>query len=201
MRSRDSVGAVTAAARELTPAATLADLDALPPNMKGELIDGVLYAMTRPRGRHQSVAGRIHADYEPSYDRGRGGPGGWWILPEPGIELPGAPEISPDVAGWLRERLPELPTDTSIRVVPDWVCEVLSPTTRRHNKLVKAPYYARVGVAWMWLVDIEAMVLTVLRLHEGQWLEVGVYSDETAVRIAPFDAVEVDARSWWPAAP
>jgi Uma2 family endonuclease len=192
---------VTAAARQHPPTATFADLAALPPNMKGELIDGVLYAMTRPRGRHQSVAGSIEADFQPPFQRGRGGPGGWWILPEPGIELPSAPEISPDIAGWRRERLPELPEDTSIRVVPDWVCEVLSPTTRRHNKLVKAPYYARVGVAWMWLVDIEARVLTVHRLYEGHWLEVAVYGDETTARIEPFADVEVDARSWWPVAP
>lgn len=192
---------MTAAARNLVVPATLADLEALPPTMKGELIDGVLYAMTRPRGRHQSVAGAIQSDYQPPFQRGRGGPGGWWILPEPGIELPGAPEISPDVAGWRRERLPALPVDTSIRTVPDWVCEVLSPTTRRYNKLVKARYYARVGVTWMWLVDLDAMVLSVHQLLKEHWLEVGVYSEETAARIAPFDDVEVDVRSWWPDAP
>jgi Uma2 family endonuclease len=192
---------MTAAARNLVQPATMADLEALPPSMKGELIDGVLYAMTRPRGRHQSVAGRVHSDYEPAYERGRGGPGGWWILSEPGIELPGAPEISPDVAGWRRERLPALPPDAPIRVVPDWVCEVLSPSTRRYNMLVKSPYYARVGVAWMWLVDNEAMVVTAHKLHEGQWLEVGVYSEETDARIAPFADVAVDVASWWPVAP
>lgn len=180
--------------------ATLADLEALPDGTKGELIDGVLYAMTRPRGPHQSVAGRIHADFEPGFDRGRGGPGGWWILPEPGLSLPGAQEISPDVAGWRRSRLPTLPVDQAIDVVPDWVCEVLSPTTRRHNRLVKAPYYARVGVAWMWLVDLEAQVLTVHQLHAGQWLEVGVYSDETEARIEPFAELAVDVHGWWPEA-
>ncbi len=189
----------SAAATHVQPA-TLADLEALPDGTKGELIDGVLYAMTRPRGPHQSVAGRIHADFEPAFDRGRGGPGGWWILPEPGISLPGAPEISPDVAGWRRSRLPTLPADSAINVVPDWVCEVLSPTTRRYNKLVKAPYYARVGVAWMWLVDLDAQVLTVHQLHGGQWLEVGVYSDETDARIPPFVESAVDVHGWWPEA-
>jgi Uma2 family endonuclease len=86
-------------------------------------------------------------------------------------------------------------------VVPDWVCEVLSPSTRRYNMLVKSPYYARVGVAWMWLVDNEAMVVTAHKLHEGQWLEVGVYSEETDARIAPFADVAVDVASWWPVAP
>lgn len=192
---------MTSGGPELPRQPTLADLEALPPHIKGELIEGVIYAMTRPRGPHQSVAGSIHADYEPGYDRGRGGPGGWWILPEPGIELPTAPEISPDVAGWQSSRLPELSANASIKVVPDWVCEVLSPSTRRYNTLVKVPYYARVGVTWMWLVDIESMVLTVHQLRDGFWLEVGVYADETSTRIAPFADVEVDVRSWWPAAP
>jgi Uma2 family endonuclease len=60
---------------------------------------------------------------------------------------------SADVAGWRRERLPELPTDEPIRLVPDWVCEIASPTTRRHNLLVKRPYYAKIGVGYHWHVE------------------------------------------------
>src|SRR5438105_1001262 len=117
-------------AKTRTPAR--ADLDALPENRVGEIIDGVMYTMTRPRARHSNVEGAVAEELRPPFQRGRGGPGGWWILPEPGIELPTAPEISPDVAGWRRERLPELP-EAPITVVPDWVCEILSPTTRRHD--------------------------------------------------------------------
>lgn len=84
---------------------TLADLEALPSGVKGEIIDGVLYTMTRPRGRHQHTGLLIGAALLGPFHRGAGGPGGWWILPEPGIELPNAPEISPDIAGWRRERL------------------------------------------------------------------------------------------------
>src|SRR5688500_1569397 len=121
---------------------TLEDIDALPPGVKGEIIEGVLYTMTRPRGPHQNAAAGITGDVRDPFQRERGGPGGWWILPEHGIELPNTPEIAPDVAGWRKERLPELPADTAITVVPDWICEILSPTTRRHNLLVKKPYYA-----------------------------------------------------------
>lgn len=89
---------------------------------QGEIIDGVLYTMTRPRGPHQSTAPIIGTDLLGPFQRGRGGPGGWWILPELGIELASTPEIAPDLAGWRRERLPILPEDSSITVVPDWVC-------------------------------------------------------------------------------
>jgi Uma2 family endonuclease len=178
-------------------APTLADLDALPPGVVGEIIEGVLYTMTKPRARHQFTGAGITSDVRGPFDRGRGGPGGWWILAEPGIELPNTPEISPDVAGWRRERMPALPGDEPIRIVPDWVCEILSPTTRRHDLLVKRPYYAKVGVPFLWLVDIEARELTAYRLDSSSWRMIGTYSDETEVRIAPFDAVPLNVADWW----
>ena len=182
-------------------APTLADLDALPPGVVGEIIEGVLYTMTKPRARHQRTGLEIGSGLLGPFDHGRGGPGGWWIITEPGIELPNTPEISPDVAGWRRERMPEMPIDEPIRVVPDWVCEILSPTTRRHDLLRKLPYYARVAVPFLWLVDIEARVLTAHRLDGSDWRIIGTYSDETEVRIPPFDAVPLNVTDWWPPAP
>jgi Uma2 family endonuclease len=178
-------------------APTLADLDALPADIKGEIIEGVLYTMTRPRGRHQRTGLAIGGDLRDPFDRGRGGPGGWWIIPEPGIELPNTPEIAPVLAGWRRERLPIVPDDAPFRVVPDWVCEILSPTTRRHDLLVKKRYYAKVGVAHHWLIDLPARTLTAYRLESGRWLELGVYGDEHEARIEPFGEVALDVASWW----
>jgi Uma2 family endonuclease len=176
---------------------TIADLEALPANIKGEIIEGVLYTMTRPRGPHQRTTTIIGGNIGGPFDHGKGGPGGWWILVEPGIELPNTPEIAPDVAGWRRERLPELKHDEPIRVVPDWVCELLSPSTRRHDVLVKKPYYAKVGVGHHWLVDVEARTLTAYRLQSGLWVEVGVFGDETEARVEPFADVPLDVSSWW----
>jgi Uma2 family endonuclease len=176
---------------------TLADLEALPSNLKGEIIEGVLYTMTRPRGPHQTAILAIGGDLRGPFHRGRGGPGGWWIVPEPGIELPNTPEIAPDIAGWRRERLPVLPVDEAISVVPDWVCEILSPSTARHNVLIKKPYYAKIGVAHHWLVDLSNRTLTAYRLESGRWLELGVYGDEHEVRIEPFAETAFDVASWW----
>jgi Uma2 family endonuclease len=176
--------------------ATRADLDDLPDNVDAEIIEGRLYVMTRPRARHVRIAGLIHSDLMSPYDRGVNGPGGWWILPEPGIELPEAAEVGPDVAGWRRERLPELPDDP-IGVVPDWVCEVLSPSTRRHDLGVKRPFYAKVGVQWMWIIDREAQLLTVSRLHDGHWSELSTFAGDVRVRAEPFEAVELDLAEWW----
>jgi Uma2 family endonuclease len=180
---------------------TLADLDALPPGIVGEIIDGVLYTMTKPRARHQRTTRLIGGAIGAPFDDGRDGPDGWWIITEPGIELPNTPEISPDVAGWRRTRMPELPVDEPIRIVPDWVCEILSKSTRRHDLLIKMPYYARVGVAYAWVVDLEARVLTAQRLESGRWVTIGTFSDETEARIEPFDVVPLDVRGWWPPTP
>jgi Uma2 family endonuclease len=177
--------------------ATLEDLERLPPTVKGEIIEGVLYTQARPRPRHQNIATVMADDVCGPYQRGRGGPGDWWILVEPGIELPGSPEFSPDLAGWRRSVLSELPDDEPIRVVPTWVCEILSRSTRGYDTLTKKPYYAKIGVEWAWYVDPEARTLTVSKLHEGRWLEVAVHGEDELVRAEPFAAVEVRVGDWW----
>ena len=177
--------------------ATLADLEALPSHLKGELIGGVLYAMTRPRPAHQLVATTIAGELWAPWQRGRGGPGSWWIVAEPGVSLPGAEEISPDLAGWQRARMPTLPREGPFTVVPDWVCEILSPTTRRHDLLIEQPFYARAGVAWCWLVDLEARVVTALRNADCVWVVEGSFGDEREARIPPFGSVPQDLSAWW----
>lgn len=178
--------------------ATRADLEALPESVTGEIIDGVLYSFPRPRARHAYIESEIVTSVRGPYDKGRGGPGGWWIIAEPGIELPRAPEVAPDVAGWRRERMPELPPEgATFTMVPDWVCEVLSPSTRRFDLLVKRPFYAQVGVRWLWYVDLEARTLQVSRIHEGRWLEVAIHGGDATVTVEPFDVVELELGGWW----
>jgi len=183
-------------ARKLAPA-TMADLEALPANIKGEIIDGELYTQPRPRAPHQNVISCIGHELFDPYRRSRGGPGGWWILPEPGIELPDAPEISPDVAGWRRERMPELPHNEPIRIVPDWACEIYTKRTRAYVQNIKKPFYARVGVEWLWYIDLDTQTFTVSRLHNGKWLELGVHVGDQCVRAEPFDVVELNLAEWW----
>jgi Uma2 family endonuclease len=183
--------------RKLGRPATYADLEALPEGVKGEIIDGELYVQPRPRAPHARVEVAISSALYGPYDLGRGGPGGWWILPEPGIELPRSPEFSPDVAGWRRERLPRLPRDRAIQVAPDWICEVLSPTTRAYDHLKKRPFYAQVGVGWLWYVDADVRTVAVSRLVDGAWLEVAVHGEEEKVRLEPFAEVELDLALWW----
>jgi len=177
--------------------ATRADLEALPESVVGEIIDGVLYTSPRPRPMHANIEGAVLVDLRGPFQRGAGGPGGWWILVEPSIELPGSLEVVPDLGGWRRSRLPSLPEADPIRLVPDWVCEILSPGTRRHDQLIKKPFYARVGVPFLWAVDLDAHTLTAYRLAGGQWLEIGVFGETDPVRVDPFSDVELSMADWW----
>ncbi|HYO70750.1 MAG TPA: Uma2 family endonuclease, partial [Archangium sp.] len=143
--------------------ATYADLEALPANMVGELIAGELYASPRPATPHVVAASRLGGELIGPFDRGRGGPGGWLLLDEPELHF-GEDVLVPDLCGWRRERMPRPPRTAAITLAPDWVCEVLSPSTRALDRAVKLPVFAREGVRNVWLVDAEARTLEVLRL-------------------------------------
>ena len=181
--------------------ATRADLDALPATWRGEIIRGVLYAFPRPRATHASTEGNVVFDLGNPFHRGRGGPGGWWILPEPGIRLPEADEFSPDVGGWRRDRLPVLPSEGPIEVTPDWLCEILSPSTRSYDLIVKRRFYAAIGVQHIWYVDLEALTLTASKLAGDRWLELGVYGPDDVIRVEPFDAIELKLADWFEGIP
>jgi Uma2 family endonuclease len=179
--------------------ATFEDLLALPDNVKGEILDGVLYTQPRPRFRHMYATAFMDRRIGNRYGEDPGDPGGWWILPEPGIEVPGSPEFSPDLAGWRRERMPDPPEENqSITVVPDWICEILSPSTRAYDQRTKKPFYAKHQVQYLWIVDPESHLLMASRLENGRWVELGTWGDDDRVRVEPFEAVELNLAELWP---
>jgi Uma2 family endonuclease len=175
-----------------------AELDALPEHLKGEIVEGELFVQPRPRFRHARASAFLSHFVGGAYDFDEDGPGGWWIVGEPGIELPDAPEIAPDIAGWRRERMPKPPPPSEpIRLAPDWVCEVLSPSNRRWDVLKKFPFYARVSVPWLWVVDPSARTLEIRALRDGQWTQVSAHGDEDRVRLPPFEGVEIPLARMW----
>ena len=171
---------------------------ALPENLVGEIINGELYTQPRPAGPHASASSVLGMDIGSAYHRGRGGPGGWWIIDEPEIHFVRDREVLvPDIAGWRRERMPALPKDHRFEVVPDWVCEVLSPGTQRKDRVAKMKVYARYGVAFLWLVDPLERILETYALENGQWTVTGLYQDQDDVSAAPFEAVTLALNDLW----
>jgi Uma2 family endonuclease len=80
---------------------------------------------------------------------------------------------------------------------PDWVCEVLSPSTAAFDRTRKLDVYGRVGVAHVWLVDPIARTLEVLRRERAHGVLAATYVDRDKARIEPFDAIELDLAFWW----
>lgn len=195
---------MSSAARSRPPRATYADLEAAPANKVAELIRGTLHVMPRPAFRHARASSRLGAELDGPFDRGRSGPGGWILLDEPELHFPDptAPgEIDvlvPDLAGWRRERMPKVPDVAYSTIAPDWICEVLSPSTEDVDRDEKMPIYARAGVRHAWLVDPIAQTLEVYTLGaSGQWSEPVSFRGEEVVRAVPFDAVELDLTALW----
>jgi Uma2 family endonuclease len=177
--------------------ATYEDVLRAPEHMVAEVIDGELFLHPRPAKPHAAAASALGEELGPPFKRGRGGPGGWIILWEPELHL-AADILVPDLAGWRRERMPELTTDEPFFTLsPDWVCEVISPGTGKVDRARKLPIYAREGVSHAWLVDPLQRTLEVLRLEAGRWLIVGTFVDEEKVRGEPFEAFELDLSILW----
>jgi len=172
------------------------DLFSLPANLVGEIICGELYTQSRPAPRHAMTSSAIGIEIGSPFQRGSGGPGGWWILDEPELHL-GPDILVPDLAGWRRERMPSLPDTAWFELAPDWVCEVLSPSTARTDRMLKMPCYAENGVAYCWLVDPTARTLEAFKLSNGQWLLLGSFVDEAEVAAEPFDAVAFPLSALW----
>jgi Uma2 family endonuclease len=176
--------------------ARYADLDALPEGSKAHLVDGAIFVPPRPSMPHQEAESALGEELRPPFHRGRGGPGGWVILIEPEIRLD-ASSISPDLGGWPRERMPEPPRAAHATIAPDWVCEILSPSTAAFDRGKKLDTYASWGVSHAWLVDPDAFTLEAYRLEDGRWVRIGAWSDRARVRVEPFDAIELTLDALW----
>ena len=175
--------------------ATYEDLLALPENMVGEIINGVLYSQPRPSPPHVVTAHRLSGKLEPPFGVGDGGPGNWIFAAEPELHLDDE-ILVPDIAGWRRDRFVK-PEGAFFEQVPDWVCELLSPSTARHDRINKMSLYADFDVQYAWLIDPVAKTLEAYRNENGQWLQIATLGEEGEVSFEPFEAASFPLESLW----
>jgi hypothetical protein len=178
--------------------ATYEDIEALPVGWVGEILEDELVASPRPAVGHAHVTYVLSVMLGAPFALGNGGPGGWWLLSEPELHL-GRDILVPDLAGWRRERLPRTPSpeEPFMTLAPDWVCEVLSPSTSTVDRKRKMPLYHREGVAHAWLIDPLARTLEVFRREPSGWLLTATHAGEDVVRAEPFDAVPLGLGALW----
>jgi Uma2 family endonuclease len=176
--------------------ATYADIENAPDDKIAEIIDEELVLSPRPRSTHAFVASTLGIELGGPFQRGRGGPGGLWILDEVELHL-GRDIIVPDLVGWRRDRMPSIPDVVGIKLPPDWVCEVLSPSTEAKDRTRKLPIYQREGVSFVWFINPALRTLEVLKLESGRWVLLGSYLGDEKVRAAPFEALELELSALW----
>ncbi len=170
-------------------------LQALSENLTGEILNNQLHTMPRPSGRHALAETALVSGLYQSYGRGSGG---WWLLVEPEIHFRINAEVAvPDIAGWRRARLPTLPETPRFTVAPDWLCEILSPSTKNKDRGIKMPLYARYGVPFVWLVDPLEKTLEAYELIEQQWQLLGQWQGQAQVFVKPFEGIMIELKELW----
>ena len=183
---------------ESTPRqATYQDVLDAPPHKVAEIVDGKLYLFPRPAPTHAIANSAIGGLLNPPFQYGRGGPGGWWILNEPELHL-GDHILVPDVGGWRKERMPNIPKTAYFSLAPDWVCEVLSPSTRNLDLGRKRAIYAQQGVKYLWLIDPNSQSLEAFQLRNASWELISTLSGDNTVCLPPFEEIDFNLSDLWP---
>jgi len=177
--------------------ATYEDIEALPVGWVGEILEDELVA-SRPTLGHVHAVSMLIGILGKPFSLGAGGPGGWWMIAKLEVHL-GREIVVPDLAGWRRERLPRLPSpeEPFMTLAPDWVCEVLSPSSREVDRRRKLPLYHREGVTHAWLVDPLARTLEVFRREPSEWRLIATHAGAETVHTEPFDAVPLGLGVLW----
>lgn len=178
--------------------ATYEDVLAAPEHMIAELIAGELSLQPRPAKPHTFAASQLGAEITMAFQRAKHGPGGWWILYEPEVHFDGD-VLVPDLAGWRRESTPDFDRATAYYTErPDWVCEVLSPSTARWDRIKKLDVYHRARVEWAWLADPVEETIEVFQWSEQGWLRSHTSVGREPARLPPFDAIALELAEIWP---
>lgn len=178
--------------------ATYADLEAVPANLVAEILDGVLVTHPRPLPRHGVAQARLAGilDSDDSRSRLRAG-GGWIFMSEPELHL-GEHIVVPDMAAWRLSRMTEMPERVGITLVPDWICEILSPSTASDDRTVKFRIYHQFEVSHAWYLDPGYRTLEVFQWSAPHWVPLRNFGDFEQVTAAPFDAITFALGSLWP---
>jgi len=166
----------------------------VPETVVGEIIMGDLHMSPRPALKHGNASSSLLHELMGPYHKGKGGPGGWIIMREPEIHL-AENIIVPDIGGWKRDRIPEITNETFFSVAPDWVCEVLSPSTAGFDRVKKMPLYLEQKVKHIWLIDPLLKTLEVFENNESSWVLIKTFMNTDKVRVVPF--IEIDLSMLW----
>jgi len=177
--------------------ATYEDLKKVPANRVAEILGGRLITHPRPAPKHAVASSSVGSKIAPPFHHGDGGPGGWWILDEPELHL-GDHVLVPDLAGWRRENMPKIPETAWFETPPDWICEVISPSTARYDRLEKRDIYATFKVPYLWFIEPDNRTLEAFELQNEKWTLIATRANDDEIAIDPFAEVPFLLGALWP---
>lgn len=155
------------------PRKTVEDYLALPEDVRAELIGGELYVTPSPNVEHQRTCQQVCVLLRSHLEATGFGE----VFQAPlDVHLPGGDVVQPDLLVVARERV-GIAQDW-IRGAPDLVVEILSPTHRERDLVVKRDLYARAGVREYWVVDPEARGIEVLALEDDAYRPRGWFTGD-----------------------
>ncbi|HUE75975.1 MAG TPA: Uma2 family endonuclease [Chloroflexota bacterium] len=155
---------------------TLDDYLALPDDQDYEIIDGVLYVAPRPTSHHQLISARLTTLLVVNVeDRDLG-----TVIPDADLIVDERNTyFSPDIMVFLGDRFAKVDRNTFIRIIPDLIVEVLSPSTTRRDQIVKRRTYASLSVPHYWIVDPSDRTIVEHTLQpNGEYQERRIGADE-----------------------
>ena len=179
--------------------ATYQDVLDAPPHMVAEILEGKLYMNPRPTLKHGSATFILLTNLANAYQHTITGPCRWLFIPEPEIHFDDH-VLVPDGAAWTDNRLPKATVmhDPYTSVPPDWICETLSPSTRKVDLTEKRDIYARYGIRNLWYLDPDKLTLEALSLDDGSYRSLGRVTGKKIVSLPPFESAQFSLTGLWP---
>jgi len=178
--------------------ATYQDILDAPDDMRAEVVNGELHLLPRAAPRHQRFSFLFGNALETSLRDRKSGHSGWVFIPDTNVHLSDHDICGPDIAGWRVETMPDVPETAHITIRPDWVCEIISPSSERLDRHDKFAMYANFGIPYYWIVDHRNRLVEAYALEQGRWVAIGVGSNDDAISFAPFDTIGLELGRLWP---
>lgn len=166
-----------------------------PEQLRAEILQGAVCMAPAPVPLHQLHIAQLLRSLAKFDRRGRrpSDPGGWLFVPDPEVDLGERPDrFRPDLAAWREHRASFSLRDPAIKIAPDWVCEVLSPSTETIDRAVKAPLYATYGVEWLWFIDPDTKCIEVFHNEYGTFRPMQTFREHDTGGLQPFESVSLE---------
>lgn len=162
---------------------TIADIEALPDGERAELIDGEMFMMATPMTIHQRILVRLILKIGSYIENNKGN---CELLPAPfGVYIKKDERnyVEPDISVICHE---EKLDEKGCHGAPDWVIEIVSPSSRKMDYVRKTALYQETGVLEYWIVDPKKEMVTIYKADQwdipvchsfSERIQVGIYED------------------------